>query len=183
MFIKVEIWTVGRTEKGMAVLLRMPASVQSVPVYVEANEAQSILMALAGVQESPPRFPEFMIAFSTAVSAKPESIEILKGEIPGRYRAMVLFSSKDTRFSLDARTPDALAMAVRAGIPIFLDDMIPEEDGIGVSLAESDRPFATQLARLEGELNRRIDEEDYERAARIRDRINQIKELRRSAQE
>lgn len=183
MFIKAEIWTVGRTEHGMAALLRLPSSTQCVPVYVEPAEAQAILTSLAGVKEQPPRLTEVMTSFSKAVSVKPESVEILKSGSPGHYRSVIHFSGKDTRFTLDSRTPDALALAVRSGIPIFLEDTISQEDSINVSMAEPEMPFATQRSRLQDELGRRVEEEDYEQAARIRDRIRQIEQRMRTEKE
>jgi bifunctional DNase/RNase len=183
MFIKAEIWTVGRTENGMAALLRLPSSAQCVPVYVEADEAQAILTSLAGVKERPPRLSEVLTSFSRAVSVKPESVEILRGTSPGHYRSVIHFSGNDSRFTLDSRTPDALAVAVRTGIPIFLEEGISEEDAIGVSMTETEMPFATQLSRLQDELGRRVEEEDYEQAANIRDRILQIEKRMRTEKE
>ncbi len=176
MFIKAEIWTVGRTENGMAALLRLPSSARCVPVYVEPAEAQAILSSLAGVKEQPPRLPEVLSSFGKAVSVKPESIEVIKSGSPGYYRSIIHFSGNETRFSLDSRTPDALALALRTGIPIFLEEIISEEDSISVSMAEPEMPFTSQLTRLQEELNHRVSEEDYEQAAQIRDRIHQIEE-------
>lgn len=183
MFIKAEIWTVGKTSSGIAALLRLPGSTRCVPVYLDNTEAQAILSALSGVKESPPRYPELFSSLSRALSVKAESVEVFKGGSPGGYRSVIHFSGKDSRFTLDARTPDALAIAVRAGIPIFLDDSIPEDDSIGVSMAEPELSVTAQLGRLRKELGLRIDEEDYEQAARIRDQINQIEAHMRTGTE
>lgn len=183
MFVKAEIWTVGKTEAGLAALLRIPGSARCVPVIVEPAEAQILLSSLSGVSQTPPSWTELMAAFSTAVSVKPESVEILRSEIPGSYRAVIHFAGEQSRFTLNARTPDALALAIRSGVSIFLEDTIPEEDSIAVSMAEPEPPFSTQLKRLKKELENRVNEEDYEQAARIRDRILQIEERMRSAAE
>jgi len=88
----------------------------------------------------------------------------------------VNFTGTERRISLDLKTPDALAIAIRAGIPIYLDDAISDTDSIGLSVTESDLPFASQITRLQAELNRRVEAEDYEEAAKIRDRIQQMEE-------
>lgn len=183
MFIKAEIWTVGRTENGMAALLRLPSSSHCVPVYVQTDEAQAILTSLAGVKEHPPSLAEVLTSFSRAVQVKPESVEILRGNSPGHYRSVIHFSGAESRFSLDSKTPDALAVAVRTGIPIFLEEGISEEDAIAVSMTETEMPFATQLSRLQDELGRRVEEEDYEQAANLRDRILQIEKRMRTEKE
>ena len=183
MFVRVELWTVGKTESGMTALLRLPDSARCVPVSVEPSEAQTLLAAQAGVNEDPPCWTELMAAFGRAVSVKPESVEILRSEVPGKYRAVIHFSGQKTRFSLNARTTDALALALRTGISIFLEDVIPEEDSIAISVAEPEPPFATQLKRLKKELDIKVADEEYEQAAGIRDRIRQIEERMRSAAE
>ncbi len=183
MFVKAEIWTVGKTESGMAALLRLPDNSRCVPVSLESFEAQNILLSLSGIQEDPPGWTELMAAFSRAVAVKPESVEILRSEIPRKYRAVVHFRGENTHFTLNSRTPEALALAVRTGVPIFLEDSIPEEDSIAVSMAEPEAPFSLQLKRLQAELKRKVAREEYEEAANLRDRIKQIEERMRSVPE
>ena len=183
MFIKAEIWTVGKTENGLAALLRLPSSARCVPVYLEHDDAYSILTALSGTEEKPPRFPGLFAAYGAAVGIRPESVEILKTGSPEGFRAVIHFSGDSTRFSLEAKTPTALSLAIRCGIPIFLENTIAEEDSIGINLSETEIPFAVQLSRLKNELNRRVNEEDYEQAARLRDRIKVVEERMRSEEQ
>ena len=180
MFVKVDLWTVGRTENGLAALLRLPTSQRCVPVYLDPAEAQAILSSLSGTRLIPPPMSRVLDSFAQAVAVPPESIDIIRASSPGHYRSIIHFRGESTRFALDARTPDSLALAVGRGIPVFLDETIGEEDGIHVSTAETEMPFATQLARLREALESRVAEEDYEEAARIRDRI-QVLEKRMDA--
>ena len=160
----------------MAVLLRLPLSARCVPIYVAPSEAQILLACLANVRERPPRFPEFVIGLCRLTSLMPDSVEIHRSNKGGGYRSIVNFTGTERRISLDLKTPDALAIAIRAGIPIYLDDAISDTDSIGLSVTESDLPFASQITRLQAELNRRVEAEDYEEAAKIRDRIQQMEE-------
>ncbi len=174
MYIKAEIWTVGRTEYGTAALLRLPSSSRCVPIYLESPEAQAILEGLSGVRNSPRTPLELLVAMADTLSLCLESIEIASGEQAGEYMARLNYSGSDTKISLNARTADALALAVRCNTPIFLDEELTLNDSIGVSMAEPDLPFALQLERLHRELDLSVLAEDYEQAARIRDRILQI---------
>ena len=174
MFTKTEIWTVGKTPNGLAVLLRLPDSSRCVPVYLENSEAQDVLAAISGIKENIPGIYEAFISFSSASAVQPEAIEILKAKSPGYYRAMVHFKSSGSKFTLELKTPDAIILGTRAGIPIFIEDSISEEDSINVTMAETDQPFASQLSRLRKELESVVEEENYEEAVKIRDRINQI---------
>jgi len=180
MFTEAEIWTIGRTKNGMAVLLRLPLVARCVPIYIEPSEAQILLTSLAGTRESSPRFPEFIIELVRLTSLKPESIEIHPGDKKGIYRTIVNFVGANKRISLDLKTPDALAIAIRSGIPIYLNDVILDADSIGVSMAEPPLSFASQITHLQAELSRRVEAEDYEQAAKIRDRIQQIEKRSRN---
>jgi|GEM_PF-770201 len=221
MLIRTEIWTVGKTEKGIAALLRHPNSPRCIPIYLNSSEAQIILAALAGLEERPPRFPEMFCTLSQSLRAFPQSVEIFIDEsddedssenggsssggltegvsagssLPegqslsldpsdrgtsGKYSSVIHFSGENRYFSLEAWVPDALAFAVRMRIPMMVDDLILKEDGIFVSMMESKNPFDAQLGRLREELERRVEEEDYEQAAQIWDRINQIEERMRA---
>ena len=183
MFIKVEVWTVGRTDNGIAVLLRLPASPQCVPIYVESHTAQKVLAALAGNRNNMPEYPEFFISLAKALKVKPDSMEILGSGIPGEYNAVIHFVEKESRFSLDINVSEALPLALRASIPIFIEASISEENGITVSMEEGKLPLASQISRLQGELARQIEIEDYEKAAKTRDRIKYLEEQIRSKRE
>jgi len=176
MFTEAEIWTIGRTKNGMAALLRLPLSARYVPIYVDPFEAQVLLASLTSAGEHPPRFPEFIIELCRLTSLAPKSIEIHRGSKRRVYRAIVNFIGAGKRFSLDLKTPDALTIAIRAGIPIYLDDAISDTDSIGVSVTEMDLSPASQIPRLQAELSRRVEAEDYEQAAKIRDKIQQMEE-------
>lgn len=78
---------------------------------------------------------------------------------------------------LTVRISDALALAVETGSPIFVERYIVEE--FFRNLAENPQEVlvnklpidAMSLSELEDELNRAVEIEDYEEAARIRDEI------------
>ena len=87
---------------------------------------------------------------------------------------------------MDARTSDAVAIAVRFNAPIFTYLVIMEDAGIildkditpsvekkKVGFPEIESEFASlSLNELEEALDKAVSEEDYERASKIRDEIN-----------
>ncbi|PIE05069.1 MAG: hypothetical protein CSA76_00945 [Spirochaetales bacterium] len=186
MFIKAEIWTVGRTGEGVAVLLRFPGSARCIPVPIDAAEAQSILLSVAGIEEDPPGWTEMLTSFGKSVGVRPNSVEIFRGASPGTYQALIHFSENAPEnpkgFSLKAKAPEALSLAVRSGAAIFIDEVIRREDAITVTLSETDPPFSLQLTRLKAELDKKVAAEEYEEAAGLRDRIKLIEERMRSAE-
>ncbi|MCG8453465.1 MAG: bifunctional nuclease family protein [Spirochaetales bacterium] len=174
MFTKVEIWTVGRTEKGLAVLLRIPGSKRCIPVPVEQDDAKPIFAALSGSLPSPPRSSQILKSFSHAVGAPAESIELMSMEASQELRAIIHFSGGNERFSLDAHPADAMVLALLSELPLFLDDAAVESRQVEVDLPEEEIPLQARLTRLRRERDQYAEAEEYEEAARIRDRIIEL---------
>jgi bifunctional DNase/RNase len=94
-------------------------------------------------------------------------------------------------YSIDSRTSDAVALALRFNCPIYITEDILEKAGIIINpsepannlVSDDDSMFLTEAGKYDSysdeELYRMIDEaiktEDYERAASIRDEIGKRK--------
>jgi len=94
-------------------------------------------------------------------------------------------------YSIDSRTSDAVAIALRFGCPIYITEEILDKAGITISSADgdvvasndTDTIFETETVKYgsysDEELYKLIDEavktEDYEKAASIRDEIEKRK--------
>ena len=96
--------------------------------------------------------------------------------------------------AIDARTSDAIAIAIRYDCPIFTYEDILTRAGIiinsarsekeqnlnlkeeGDKMAEPEGVKSFNLAKLKNMLTTAIEEEDYEKASEIRDEINKRKE-------
>lgn len=87
---------------------------------------------------------------------------------------------------VDARPSDAIALAVRAGCAVFIAEYIVDEAGISVNLVADaaikvDEPLSdlrrdAERDHLRKELETAITEEDYEKAALLRDKLKQLEE-------
>ena len=105
------------------------------------------------------------------------------------HASFFCFMDGDNEIEIDARTSDAIAIAIRMGCPIFTYNDILQEAGIVLadnytSTFTSDDTeedlkkdiFETlSTDELEKQMKEAIDEEDYERASKIRDEINRRK--------
>tara|TARA_B100000161_G_scaffold193220_1_gene140220 strand:+ start:443 stop:1030 length:588 start_codon:yes stop_codon:yes gene_type:complete len=105
------------------------------------------------------------------------------------HASFFCFMDGDNEIEIDARTSDAIAIAIRMGCPIFTYNDILQEAGIVLadnytSTFTSDdneedlkKDIFETLSKeeLEKQMKEAIDEEDYERASRIRDEINRRK--------
>ena len=105
------------------------------------------------------------------------------------HASFFCFMDGDNEIEIDARTSDAIAIAIRMGCPIFTYNDILKEAGIVLadnytSTFTSDdteedlkKDIFETLSKdeLEKQMKEAIDEEDYERASKIRDEINRRK--------
>ena len=105
------------------------------------------------------------------------------------HTSFFCFMDGDNEIEIDARTSDAIAIAIRMGCPIFTYNDILQEAGIVLSDnytstftsddTEEDlkKDIFETLSKdeLEKQMKEAIDEEDYERASKIRDEINRRK--------
>ncbi len=110
-----------------------------------------------------------------ALGAKLQEVLILSLQ-DGVFHASLLVQTIDKEIlSIDARSSDAIALAVRFGAPIFVYEEVIEEAGL---LSEIFLPNLKKgslaeynIAELEALLERVLEKEDFESAARIRDLI------------
>jgi bifunctional DNase/RNase len=83
---------------------------------------------------------------------------------------------------VDARPSDAIALALRFEIPIFVDEKVMTEGSVMLdsTLPQSDEEKGSstksQLEILQDQLQQAVIEERYEEAARIRDEIKKFNE-------
>ena len=110
----------------------------------------------------------------------------------GVYYAMLVCKQGGDLTMVDARPSDAIAIAVRKGCEIYAYESVMEEAGIIMEDMEKESPDENEestinkgvaktsldlldLETLEDLLQEAVDNEDYQKAAQIRDEINRRK--------
>lgn len=191
MLVEAEIWTVARTDKGNAVLVKPVGSEQAVPIFIGQLEAQSILFGLASVPVPRPMTHDLFISVLEKTGVTVERIEIT--DLKDRtFYARIIIKQGIKKLTVDSRPSDALGIASRLKCPVYIAEAIVDEAGVAVSLVSDDEiqlqvgdeeigdvetevPEGDQEKnRLEEELKRAVEEENYEEAARIRDRLKEL---------
>lgn len=157
---------------------------RQLPVIIGSAEAQSMMIEMKGI--IPPR-PLTHTLFSSVLKVLGVNllrVLIYKAE-NGVFYSYLYMKTEETILRIDARTSDAVALALRMNAPIFVYDDILEAECLktehGATAGEdkdSDKealPQKKTLEQLKTALQDAINEEDYERAAQLRDIINQHK--------
>ena len=166
-----------------AVVLGEVNGLRRLPIVIGGFEAQAIAVALERMQPSRPLTHDLMKNFMLAFNI--ELHEIIINDLQERifYSKLVCSTDHDT-VEIDSRTSDAVALAVRFGCPIYTYDNILDSAGILMEEddkkkkvvvshndAASDDLKKLTIAELERLLNEVLEQEDYIKAASIRDEI------------
>ena len=163
-------------------------SQRRLPIVIGSAEAESIAVGIDHQHKGRPLTHDLFLRF-----AKEFGIEIMEVVInrfrDGVYYAMLVCKQGDDLTMIDARPSDAIAIAVRAGCEIYAYETVMDEAGIimdDMQREETDEPDDNiinkgasttslnmlDLDTLEELLQEAIDNEDYQKAAEIRDVIN-----------
>ena len=160
-----------------ALILKEVNGDRRLPIIIGAFEAQSIALEIEGIK--PPRPLTHDLIKNILESLGAELTEITISELrDGTFFATLRFDGQD----IDARPSDAIALAVRFGVPIFVSEDVMKEAAFMPEgeTAESAQPTAdshlTRMEALKAQLNEAVEREDYERAAKIRDEIKKIEQ-------
>lgn len=160
-----------------------------IPIVIGASEAQSIAIKMEKINMPRPLTHDLITNISQAFGIKLTEIFIYKFE-DGIFYSELTFNDGDRQIVIDARTSDAVALAIRTKAPIFTTREIIDETGFIMEVTgensyslEKDTKHDNEIKlenlaieELERMLNKHIDLEEYEQAAHISKIIKQKKE-------
>jgi hypothetical protein len=180
-----------QTQSGAyALILVEENGERRVPIIIGGFEAQAIVIKLENLEPPRPLTHDLFRSFAAEFNITIIEVMIYKLE-EGVFYSRLLCNNGEKELSIDSRTSDAVALALRFGCPIYITEEILEKAGITVTPAEADTSTETDTDSLfetgnskydnysDEELYKMIDEavktENYERAASIRDEIDKRK--------
>lgn len=170
-----------------AVVLGEEGGNRRLPIVIGGFEAQSIAVALENMTPNRPLthdlFKNTLDVFDIVLQEV-----LINNLLDGIFYAQLICEQEGKVMQIDARTSDAISMAVRYGCPIYTFDFIMESAGVVLDDEEEEnqqpkernKPARAKSTSLEdlsiGALEKLLDEalqkEEYEKAAQIRDLIN-----------
>ncbi len=179
-----------------AVVLGEVNGLRRLPIVIGGFEAQAIAVALERMQPSRPLTHDLFSNFMSTFSIELTEVVIYKLE-EGIFFAQLMCQDGANIVEIDARTSDALALAVRAQCPIYTYEQILDTAGLYLDQGEggsategepleeqrttprvsstggSDKDLKSMsLDDLNALLQQVLEQEDYVRAIPIRDEIN-----------
>ncbi len=198
-FVRADVWTVAQTDQGNVVLVRPKESDMVVPIFIGQLETQSILIGLGKVEMPRPLTHDLLMSVIHALEADLVRVEIR--DLRDRtFYANVVIKGIEGEITIDARPSDALALAVRCGAEVYIAEDIVDSVGVPVDMIREapavgenqtptlfseaiplqelqnqvDGSAETLRERLRTELEAAVADEDYEKAAVLRDRLRSL---------
>lgn len=119
-----------QTQSGAyALVLSEEEGDRRIPIIVGGFEAQAIAIELEGLTPPRPLTHDLFKNFSDSYGIRILEVNINKLE-EGVFFASILCDNGDQQMTMDARTSDAIALALRFKCPIYTTDEIVEKAGI-----------------------------------------------------
>jgi bifunctional DNase/RNase len=204
--IQVDIVGLSATPTGpssYALILKEVGGDRRLPIIIGSFEAQAIALELENVK--PPRPLTHDLIKNILDGLGVSMIEVVVTDLrDGTFYAKIYLELNGLTYEIDSRPSDAIAVALRCGAPIYVNEEVMEEAGFAPeeetsaeeieeeeenpSLSDEDiteppapkrtpKPASKEekLAELQRQLEEAIKKEDYERAAKIRDEIRRLK--------
>lgn len=168
------------------------------PIIIDGFQARAIALEMENIKPNRPMTHDLIVTI-----AKTFAIELVEVQIndlkEGIFYARLVFEQDGQRYEIDSRTSDAVAIGVRFKVPLYTyesvlsvagivvneseleeesedyfseeDDADPDEDSTEIP---ADETIEEKIVRLRRDMDGAIGDEDYEKAARLRDEIARL---------
>ena len=160
-------------------------SMRRLPIVIGSNEAQSIALGMEGEPNSRPLTHDLFKKFAEQYNVELMEVVITRF-LEGVFYAILICKQGEDITMIDSRPSDAIALAVRFHCPISAYENVMNEAGIEMEELKdmdtapepempeepSDSLENLTVEQLQKLLQMAIDEENYEKAAELRDIIN-----------
>ena len=167
-----------------AVVLGEILGSRRLPIVIGGFEAQAIAVAMEKMSPNRPLTHDLFKNTLETFDIELKEV-VISNLLDGIFYAKLVCLRAGELFEVDSRTSDAIAMAVRFDCPIFTFEFIMEQAGVVLDDDEEDRIVKPKSSEPAGDsplhsysviaLNSLLDDvlknEDYERAAEIRDEL------------
>jgi len=185
-----------QTQSGAyALVLGEVSGRRRLPIIIGSFEAQAIAIEIEKMTPSRPLTHDLFKSFAEAYQIEVQEI-IIYNLVDGIFYSKLICSDGKRSVEIDARTSDAIAIAVRFDCPIFTYEFILSTAGIviegndfvyleNINETQEEKTVNTStvgsgfaslsIDELKTKLQEALAEESYEKAAKIRDELNKRK--------
>ena len=188
-----------QTQTGAyALVLTEEKGERRIPIIIGGFEAQAIAIQLEGLKPPRPLTHDLFLSLSMSFRINLIEVDIYKLD-EGVFYSKLICNNGGKDIEIDARTSDAIALALRFKCPIYTSEEILQKSGIIIDIEEVGKPKVSKKQKkdieeidisspsrsekykdldidaLERLLEEAVKNEDYEKASVIRDEIDKRK--------
>ena len=176
--VKVVGFAPAQQAGGFVVFLKDINSSRCLPIVVGAAEAQAISMILNPGQIERPMTHNTFKNIIEALRGEIKRVIVTRLEEHTFYADICVRNATGDLFHLDARPSDAIALALKNSAQICVAQAVMDTAGIELpDSAIEQRDHTTPVTprdHLRAQLRKALDEERYEEAARLRDKLREL---------
>lgn len=195
-----DIHAASHPSEAFSLILKKKDGVAYVPIIIGMSEARAILVELNHSPTHRPLTHELFVSLANNFNCRLKEVNITHYESGVYYAQMLMQNQDEDTFDIDARPSDAIAIALKYQVPIFMSTSIFEENSV-TPHEEEDNEFSPQeycelsdflsedeknatddyindklkemmIEELQALLDGAIENEDYELADKIQQEIN-----------
>lgn len=187
-FLEARIDNISVSNLGFIVFLRAEGDTRVLPIFIGANEAHSIAIAFNNQVPPRPLTHDLLKNILGLLDVEVTKIQVTSLSENTFFGRIHLRKEGIEEMDIDARPSDAIALALRYKVPIFVHKDVYEgaaiqvkETGAGEETAAGNGGTEEHLQlgpspveKLKEKLQKALDAEHYEEAAKLRDQLKRL---------
>tara|TARA_Y100001935_G_scaffold93003_1_gene77265 strand:- start:738 stop:1286 length:549 start_codon:yes stop_codon:yes gene_type:complete len=162
------------SNKSYVVVLNEVNGDRRLPIMLGSYEAQAIAIAMESIDTQRPLTHDLLINTLQGLGLSLKNVTIKRREEEIFFSTINIVSPSLVEKNIDSRPSDAIILALKLHCPIFVNELLLDNINKNqLAILDDDQNIiqSTKIESLENQLQKAIDREDYEIAAKLRDKI------------
>jgi bifunctional DNase/RNase len=160
--------------QGFLLILKEKQGNRWLPIIIGQSEAQNISYILKETRPGRPLTFDLIGSLIIASGSRIDSVTVTDLRDSTFFAEVVIAGADGGMRRVDARPSDAIALALKMNAELFVADRVLEEAGQTEDLQAIPSDTPDRLRELNVRLQEAVDQEAYEEAARLRDKIREL---------
>ncbi len=168
--MKIDSIRVSLLNHQRVVILKEKGAERYLPIWIGPAEADAIAIKLQGITPPRPLTHDLLTSVISALGARVEAVLVNDLRNDTFYAKIFLVTTTEERLEIDSRPSDAMALAVRTGAPIYVEESVLLKAGIAID-KETGKPVPlTEVEKKKGE----VSEEEMEKLSPFREVLDNL---------
>ena len=172
--VQVKIVDISLSNYGFVIFLKQIDEEKTLPIFIGVPEAQAIAVQFNKLKTPRPLTHDLLKNILSLLDCNISKI-VITDLVENTFYAKIFLDSKNGKFQIDSRPSDAIALALRFEVPIFVEEKVMEECSIKLKPEDNyEDKEKSEFEMLQEKLDKAVSDERYEDAALIRDEIKKF---------